>query len=497
MMNYINKVAVLLLALILIQSSLSACSAETDSDHSVLDTDKSTEMDTISADPLPSDLSFEGNSIDFLSRGISWYDQEILADESSAEVVDVAVYKRQLATEERLNVVLTETRTGTDDWHGPLGTLEPIILAGDDIYEVAASSMRGIMKATVMEGYFHKISNLPYIDLTKSYWSQSFAEASSIGNTQYAVTGSLSLTLHKMVWLTYFNSTLVDQYIDDDLYQIVRDGKWTLDKLQAYTQDVYVDTNGDGVRDAEDTYGLVMTLQNTPDAFYSSCDIKLAAKDKDDIPYLDVNLEKTVSVVEKLNALMWESNGAMGFNLSDAYPESASSYVYANQFTNGTAMFFMARALVAEDAPYREMEDSYGLLPYPKYDEAQKTYKSYAHDPFTVFVIPGTSGSADCTAAVLEYMAYESEKNVIPAYYDVALSTKYIHDLASREMLDIAFDDITMNPAQIYLNVIGELPSKILTFQIWKNTDTVSSEYEANIDAAKNNLNAFIDQIYS
>ena len=77
-----------------------------------------------------------------------------------------------------------------------------------------------------------------------------------------------------------------------------------------------------------------------------------------------------------------------------------------------------------------------GFLPIPKYDEKQKEYYSYVHDQYSVFFIPSTATDLEMTSAVLEMMAYENFKNVLPVYYDLVLKGRYANDPQSRQMLD-------------------------------------------------------------
>lgn len=494
-MNVKSKKA-LALTLVLLTLSLSFCGCSSKGGESASETDERAETSAESSETRQSkaqtadELSFGGLSIDFLTRGVSRYDGEITVVSENGDVVNDAVFERDNRIEEQYDVVLTETRTADDDWHGPIGTLEPLILAGDDIYEVAASSMSGIMSYTANAGYFVNLNKLSYLELGESYWSQLFNEAASIGDAQYAATGSLSLSLYRMVWLTYFNSRLADEFIGDDLFEVVRGGSWTIDRLSEYTKDVYSDLDGDNERDENDLYGLAITVQNTPDAFYASCNISLCGKNEKNEPYFNVDTDKINTVVKKLNTLVWDSVGTIAFDGDHSF--GVSQYDYNNQFTNGQSVFFMARAMSSESAEFRNMIDGYGLLPIPKYDEAQTTYYSYAHNPYTVFVIPFISANSEATGAVLNGLARDSEETVVRKYYDVALSTKYINDESSKEMLDIAFANILMDPAQIFIRTIGELPSRLLTFQIRQNTDTVASTYAEYIDSATLNLDSII-----
>ena len=87
----------------------------------------------------------------------------------------------------------------------------------------------------------------------------------------------------------------------------------------------------------------------------------------------------------------------------------------------------------------RSMETDFGILPYPKYDEAQERYYSrvsYYNAP----IVPVTNNNLELTGALLEYFNYISSETVIPAYYDIVLKSKTSRDNESQAMLDLIFD---------------------------------------------------------
>ena len=87
-----------------------------------------------------------------------------------------------------------------------------------------------------------------------------------------------------------------------------------------------------------------------------------------------------------------------------------------------------------------EMESDFGILPYPKYDEAQTEYCSRV-SYFMPAVMPATNRNLELVGAVLEYINYRAKENITPAYYDITLKGKVSRDEESVEMLDIILDN--------------------------------------------------------
>ena len=84
----------------------------------------------------------------------------------------------------------------------------------------------------------------------------------------------------------------------------------------------------------------------------------------------------------------------------------------------------------------REMDQSFGVLPWPKLEEADD-YVANVDAGTNLFIVPITNSDPDRTSLVLETLAILGRAYTIPAYYDVALKTRDSRDEESAEMLDI------------------------------------------------------------
>ena len=88
----------------------------------------------------------------------------------------------------------------------------------------------------------------------------------------------------------------------------------------------------------------------------------------------------------------------------------------------------------------RDMESDFGIIPYPKFDEAQTEYYSRV-SYYWANVVPTTNTHLEMTGAILEAFISYSARYVVPAYYDIALKTKYSRDEESVAMLDLIFEN--------------------------------------------------------
>ena len=69
----------------------------------------------------------------------------------------------------------------------------------------------------------------------------------------------------------------------------------------------------------------------------------------------------------------------------------------------------------------REATFEYGVVPAPKWDEAQENYRNTHAYTSAFYSIPLDAKNPDMSSAVIEAMAIEGYYNVAPAYFETAL----------------------------------------------------------------------------
>jgi hypothetical protein len=94
------------------------------------------------------------------------------------------------------------------------------------------------------------------------------------------------------------------------------------------------------------------------------------------------------------------------------------------------------------------MENTYTILPQPKYDDNQKEYRSALFDNYSVMSIPITA-DADFVSLIVEALSIASEENVYTAYRYDTLQGTGVSDADSIEMLDIVFNNSTWDIATL------------------------------------------------
>lgn len=101
----------------------------------------------------------------------------------------------------------------------------------------------------------------------------------------------------------------------------------------------------------------------------------------------------------------------------------------------------------------RASDADFGILPIPKYEEAQDKYYSMVSRYITglpSIPITLTGEKLDEVGLVLEALSAESYYTLIPEYIETSLKTKNSRDAESADMLDIIINNRVFDPMHIY-----------------------------------------------
>ena len=425
------------LALLLLAAMLAACAAKdnttiADTENHAVDTESVPEVtETTEVPDLPADLSFDGATFTFGVVDNPNGRNPIVMEELTGEALNDAQYNTVQQTNDALNVLVAETIL-TGGYPAAQDVIK-LVTAGDDVIQVANIYCAAIPQL-LSGGYVMSYNDVPYIDLRKTWWDQKVSENLVISDIRYAVNGHLNITTHDLTYCLVFSK---DQIADNGLenpYDLVRDGKWTMDKMAEQMVAVTRDANGDGTFDEKDNYGYASAIKMTLPSFWIGAGEKTITLNDAGIPSLTMDGERFHNVIEKIFAITYD-NGTRYQNKADDYDiptECKDLFVGDRALFMDCSLFYVAAL--------RDMETDFGILPYPKYDEAQAEYCSRV-SYFMPAVMPATNRNLELVGAVLEYINYRAKENITPAYYDITLKGKVSRDEESVEMLDIILDN--------------------------------------------------------
>ncbi|MBQ3591904.1 MAG: hypothetical protein II979_08165 [Clostridia bacterium] len=444
--------AILLAALMTAGSFVSCGEKDTAETQAAADTEAAEVVETEEVDPF-ADMDLGGESIRMMvsSREKDGIVPSIFAiqhgEELTGEVVSDAVYNRNIEVEEMLNIKLEFT--ADDQSHETIGaSLTQLLTAGDDAYDQNIHELFQLATLSVQNSFLN-VFNIPHLDFSRDYWYDDYMSDTSFASEdkRYILAGDYFLDVYRSAHALYFNK---DRFTDlygapEELYDLVLEGGWTHDVFLQYSEGAYQDINGDGQRDKDDLYGFSTYGYWGPIIpWVIGADITFLEYNEDGSPYFAMNNERSIKLLEQLNKI---------FHGEGAYDYQAD---FSLAFINGSSLFGGYHR-VAHMENFRDMEADLGILPIPKMDDSQENYITSSHDTTNVGVIPITCSKSDIIGAVLEVLSRESAENVIPAYYETSLKTKYVRDDQSAQILDIIRQNISCVFPVAFGNYCGNL----------------------------------------
>ena len=486
-----KKFLCLLLAGLML-TSMVACSTASD-DNSDDDNQKNTETqaEAETEDPaysydLPDSLKYGGADVSILYPKNSNFQSEIYCEKLGLGVVPDAIYERNLAVEERLAIKLR-----CNESEDIMGDLDRDIQSGLGDFDLVNNHTFTTIGA-VVEGKFLNLNALDNINLDKAYWTKGFSDMMTFTDEemQFLASGSIAISMYRFMYMTLYNKSLFEDNRLPDLYDIVVKGEWTLDKQYALSKDHYIDVDGDGAVSEGDFYGFVTGNCVSVDPYMVATETNLIIRDPDtgDLMYNTAANAKLVEVCDKLQLIY---NDASTYAYDGSGNDNTTTTAVINHFTKENALM-VTSLFVQMEMNYADLAPlSYGIAPMPKFDTAQKSYHSYVQDQVTCFGISAVVGDPErqeMCAATLEAMAYYSNQLVRPAYYDTALSERYMQDPQSKEILDLIFDVLYFDFSSTCCNMLNIQPRDQLRGLLTGTSNTIASSTKGWEKTIKNNM---------
>jgi len=488
------KILSLLLATLMLLSTLVACGVTEDhpSGESTAAGEAATEGETV--DPTKQaldelgEIDWGGEEFAVLYHGNfknEVYGENGVVDKEggSSQVINDAVYTRNSLFEDRCNLtwatveatdmnsaVQKESSTGTGDFYFIDHTL-------------------GDSATLATNGYLYNLFDLG-MDLEGDWWDSGTAEF-VLANGVYFMSGSLNFGDDGVTYVLIFNKDMQRTYQNTvpNPYQTARDGEWTLDYFNTVIQGISAD-NGDGKWDENDTYGFINTWEygNT---FFIGSDLRYINNTNSDGEITlfltdKAQMEKALNVLELSQAIYHNNNASF---MSPPGQEGLGQ----TAFKENRGLFY--GEVVNHLTPLtQEMETEFGILPVPKYDQAQQYYRTWTHGSGSTFSVTSAvkDDKKETVGLMLEAYAILSHQYLKPAYYDIMLTSRNVHDAESAEMMDLMFSN-RIYEMSFYFNSFG-------FFDLFKsatndNSDKFSSQYASKAKSFERQLRSVLRKL--
>ena len=438
-------------------------------------------------DELLLDLTkrYDGQTLNMMIR--QEYVTEFMTEHVTGDVINDAAYNRDVKIAEDLGITINYIPVSQGSKNETYNnTIRNDVLSAAKEFDVTASYAY-YTTALSTEGLFYNWQDVSTIDLTRVWWGarSGMADQLTINGKLYLISGDASFLYTQKAFAVFFNKTMLESnniVKSDDLYQLVHDGKWTLDKLIEYSSSLSTDLDGNGVYDGADQYGLVTYLKTSVDNFFPCFGVDIVTRDDQGNYQVAMNNEHTVAVTDKLNQLFYSDNRT---SLVGSKGDSVKAFTGNHAaFTLGGLEWYPS---------FKDMESDYGVLPYPKFDENQANYSTSVSDPYSLFGILNTCDKIDMVGAAMELYGYYNYTDLTPAYYEIVLKGKSARDSESFAMLDIVHDSISFDLGFFYSGALGNPAQMFRTLLKDSTAANFASYWESKGAALEASVKALIE----
>lgn len=423
-----------------------------------------------------SDLSkekYDGYNYRILVRKDSLSDQYLEND--SDDLVESATFRRNKLIEQMYGITITASESSSNNYD--IDALNSI-LAGDDAYDLVFTHARAAFVYAV-QGAAYNFRDIESIHLDKPWWTKDVVESCTLNGKLYVLDGDISSKGLGATMCMVFNKRIFDELGFDYPYELVKEGDWTFDEFAYTVKKGAKDLNGDGIIEPEfDQLGYSSSQWEAPMNIIYTGGQKIYDKDENGDLQLTLYSNKTVEIYDEFFSLI----------------DNKACYLGTEKSTyNGPDLFNDGRAMIADSElrhaqTLRNLDDDFGIIPYPKFDEDDE-YATAVNAGSHMIFIPITVEDVERTGAITEALCAIGSRDVIPAFYEKSLKTKYTRDEESEEMIDIIRDSVVFDLGYVIHGTFSSCGKDLAV----STTHDFASYYAAGETAAKINLEEFYE----
>lgn len=514
------KKCLLLLLVVIMLFSVASCSATPFSLHQTSKTQDSgtttpsTSSGTTTRHTIctyyPPPIDLEGRELSMFAMVQSGVNENAFFAKYDGDVIHVGVYHRNKEIKERLNCklnIIEQACDPSDLGEGSMLNVMEAIKETPTYHVVTAASFQMVRLA--QKGLLHDLNsnNIEYVDLRRDCYDESYNNAYNVGGRQYLVSGKMDVSWYRYQQVIFFNRNLFKANNLTYPYQLVLDGAWTLEKMATIASLFRVD--GVGKDDAYGYYTVVGADSAMTDGYLSAFDLRMVQKNG--AGYYSKAEVDPAAWQTRIGALLTFLNGgSCHAGRGEADGGNPDGTVDNNQ-TVTQKFLSLQTAMITHELYITEREDiiqlgrdleGYGILPLPKANGGQARYISHVQNQVHAFGISYTMVEENYIFAqfFLESFAVQSYNITMRAYYERALTKKYVNDTNSHKMIEIIDSNVIADIGSIYVASLDVNPASFRTVFVGQDTvlDLLNSKVigeDAPLDTAIEELNKIYEAL--
>ena len=378
------------------------------------------------------DVDFGGHTFTFITTS-DWADgvdrfnteREIAVDSrTGGTVIDTAVYDRNAVMKKLYNCEIKAIE-------GTATTLiENDVNAGTNEYDFGGQQYRWFMANK--SGYYVNLYDLD-LDMSIEGWNRALFDQVTVRDKNgkdklYTIDADFNLSTFRATWALYCNLDLYKQNFTESIFDIVKNGEWTVDKMIEMVSAVAQDNGDQTWTPGDDVYGLMTTTHNTY-GLVASMGIRSVSVDENHNFTSSAELilsNHAVEAIDKAGELYQTDGVYVG-----GYSTNHEAYAAGKTLFMGECLYLLPFDLI--------QGVNTTVIPEPLYSsETQDTYVSYVNNKGTTYMISKNAcgGDKQMISDFFNVFVYHSHKIVYPAFL-TAYGQIYCGDEQSVDMLKI------------------------------------------------------------
>lgn len=397
------------------------------------------------------------NEMTFATDGDNYYDRVLLLRDSIVEekynvdIITVSVAESRIETELR-NASLAE-----------------------EYYADLISVPEYRIGRLASEGLIMNLRSLPFYGTTDTYSRNS--DAAYAGSAIYADIGAASSDFSK-IYAVFFNRSAAES-MGYDLDAMVEDNEWTWDTFDKLA------------RQANEQFGMVgqgsyaMGNEYT-DVVFRSGNVSLVDNSLGKTPEISFDSPRLESLIELCCALIYGNDSAY------KPAAGASENDFYSLFGSGQLLFAVAPLSAMQRLATVTVD--WGVLPIPKYDEAQDGYYAYTEASANVVAVPSENNKYEMTGVIIGALNTASYE-LLSEEYKVNCLYNYFRSIKAMRSMDAVLSSMTFDFTYLYSSAADLLANA--THGAVREARTSTSDYATDlINRRKEAANAQLAELY-
>lgn len=398
-----------------------------------------------------------------------------IPSEKVMDVVSDAVYTRNSKVAETFKINLVyKTMNGNIKGAEEFATaIRTSCAANMPVYDIVTpQAYYGVGLA--FENAYYNLNHSDFLHWDENWWFSRINREATVSNRLYFAAGSFLMDKLDSLMCVFFNADIYRNLgFSEDLYELVNDGKWTLSTMKTYSVAYWNQFGSLDVTDGAGYYGHVSDTHAIR-ALLVGGNVPVVERDETDDEAITITYygDRLINVFEGVFDFI---NGGSAWWTTD-YDTPTKI------FSEGRALFYTHNVGRMLSQPMRDMSNEYGILPIPKYDEEQEEYYSSAMRWEMMSVMRNCDTERACI--IMENLCYNTNKILIPEYWEKTMQYKYSRSVQVKEMLEKIRMTLYFQFTDIFntqLDSIGERPATLIRAK----SATLSSWWADNVDSFK------------